>query len=83
MNDDKTFLEWPKGILCILILSLVIVSLDLLVEVLINPISTGILDKLIYRFGLMFAVSFVTFIIVYYIFKTRVFVIPTESMSSR
>ena len=76
MNSDRKFLDWPQGILCILVLSLVIVSLDLAVEVLINPSAASIMDRLLSRFGLMFLVSFVTFIVVFHILRTRILVIP-------
>lgn len=76
MDENVSFLDWSKGILCILVLSIVIVSLDLLVEVIISPSTASIVDRLLYRFGLMFMVSFVTFLIVFHILRTRVFVMP-------
>ncbi len=78
MSRDSRYLNWPQGILCILFLSLVIVSLDLAVEVLLNPSATSIIDRLIYRFGLMFIVSFVTFIVAFHVLRTRIFVMSEK-----
>ncbi len=83
MTTRSDLPDWTKGILCIAVLSLVIVSIDLAVEVIINPSGLAVLDRLLYRFSLMFLISFVAFIVIFRIMERQLFGVPKESIQSK
>lgn len=82
MTTRSDFPDWPRAVLCIAFLSLFIVSLDLAVEVLVNPSGASVLDRLVYRFGLMFTVSFVILVVVLRMFEKQLFGIPKKPTQS-
>ena len=82
MIARSDFPEWPRAILCILVLSLTIVSIDLFVEILLNPSSAYVTDRLLYRFGLMFLACVITFVLVFRMFEKQLFGIPTKPKQS-
>ena len=82
MLTRSDFPDWPTAILYITVLSFFIVLVDLLVEISLNPSSTSFLDRLLFRFGLMFTVSFFVLILAFRMFERQLFGVPQKHNES-